>query len=244
MNTQITNSPSDTTQNLLYISNLNKMYSNKLALSDLNFTIEPGHIIGLLGPNGSGKTTLMKILTGVIKDYSGTVTINGMPINSKTKALVSYLPDNPYFSPWMTPLDMISMFRDFYTDFNEDKCLAMLHKLGLNEKQRINTMSKGMIEKFQLCLVMSRKAMFYILDEPIGGVDPAARDFILDTILSNYDPDSTILMSTHLISDVERIFDTVIFLKEGKIVLQGDIDNIRAEENKSIDQLFREVFKC
>lgn len=244
MNTQIANKPSDAKTSLLNISNLNKMYPKKLALSNINLTLEPGHIVGLLGPNGSGKTTLMKILTGVIKDYSGTVAINGMPIGPETKALVSYLPDNSYFSPWMTPLHMISMFKDFYTDFSEDKCLDMLHKLGLNEKERINTMSKGMIEKFQLCLVMSRKAIFYILDEPIGGVDPAARDFILDTILSNYDQDSTILMSTHLISDVERIFDTVIFLKEGEIVLQGDIDNIRAAEDKSIDQLFREVFKC
>lgn len=244
MNTQITNQIPDAESNILNISNLNKNYPKKSALSGINLTLESGHIVGLLGPNGSGKTTLMKILTGVIKDYSGSVTINGMLIGPETKALVSYLPDNSYFSPWMCPLDMISLFKDFYADFNEDKCLDMLHKLGLNEKQRINTMSKGMIEKFQLCLVMSRKAMFYILDEPIGGVDPAARDFILDTILSNYDPDSTILMSTHLISDVERIFDTVIFLKEGEIVLQGDIDNIRTAEDKSIDQLFREVFKC
>lgn len=231
-------------KNLLQISNLTKMYAKKIALSDINLVLEQGHIIGLLGPNGSGKTTLLKILSGVIKDYCGTVTINGMPIGPETKALVSYLPDDSYFSPWMTPLHMISMFKDFYADFSEDKCLEMLRKLGLNEKQKINTMSKGMIEKFQLCLVMSRKAMFYILDEPIGGVDPAARDYILDTILSNYEPDSTILMSTHLISDVERIFDTVIFLKEGEVVLQGDIDNIRAAEDKSIDQLFREVFKC
>ncbi|MEL7656525.1 MAG: ABC transporter ATP-binding protein, partial [Bacillota bacterium] len=165
-------------------------------------------------------------------------------IGPSTKALVSYLPDSTYFSPWMCPLDMIALFKDFYADFDEHKCLEMLKRLGLNEKQKIKTMSKGMIEKFQLCLVMSRNARLYILDEPIGGVDPAARDYILDTILTNYNEDSTIFMSTHLISDVERIFDTVIFLKEGEIVLQGNIDNIRAEEEKSIDQLFREVFKC
>jgi ABC-2 type transport system ATP-binding protein len=144
----------------------------------------------------------------------------------------------------MTPLDVISLFKDFYADFDEHKCREMLKRLGLSEKQRIKTMSKGMIEKFQLCLVMSRNARLYILDEPIGGVDPAARDYILDTILTNYNEDATIFMSTHLISDVERIFDTVIFLKEGEIVLEGNIDNIRAKEEKSIDELFREVFKC
>ena len=229
---------------LVKINNLTKKYQSKAALSNIDLTIEPGHIVGLLGPNGSGKTTLIKILTGVIKDYNGNVAINGNPVGPVTKALVSYLPDSSYFSPWMSPLDMISLFKDFYADFDEKKCLEMLHRLGLNEKQKIKTMSKGMIEKFQLCLVMSRNAMLYVLDEPIGGVDPAARDVILDTILSNYNENATILMSTHLISDVERIFDTVIFLKEGEIVLQGNIDNIRAEEGKSIDQLFREVFKC
>jgi len=246
MNTLTTPTPTQTKAPtpIVEISGLNKNYQKKSVLSGINLTIEPGHIIGLLGPNGSGKTTLMKILTGVIKDYSGTVTINGKPVGPESKALVSYLPDTAYFSPWMCPLDMISLFKDFYADFNEEKCLTMLHKLGLNEKQKIKTMSKGMIEKFQLCLVMSREALIYILDEPIGGVDPAARDYILDTILTNYSPDSTILMSTHLISDVERIFDTVFFLKEGEIVLQGDIDNIRLEKGQSIDELFREVFKC
>lgn len=229
---------------LVKINNLTKNYKNKVALSNLDLEIEAGHIVGLLGPNGSGKTTLIKILTGAIRDYKGTVTINGMPIGKATKSLVSYLPDTSYFSPWMTPLDMISLFKDFYADFDESKCLEMLHKLGLNEKQKIKTMSKGMIEKFQLCLVMSRNAMLYVLDEPIGGVDPAARDIILDTILTNYNEDATIFMSTHLISDVERIFDTVIFLKDGEVVLQDNIDNIREKEEKSIDQLFREVFKC
>lgn len=234
----------ENTANLLSIDHLTKKYQNKTALSNLNLDLEPGHIVGLLGPNGSGKTTLIKILTGVIKDYNGKVSIKGKPVGPDTKALVSYLPDSTYFSPWMRPSDMISLFHDFYSDFDEKKCVEMLHRLGLDEKQKIKTMSKGMIEKFQLCLVMSRNAMLYILDEPIGGVDPAARDFILDTILTNYNPDATLLMSTHLIADVERIFDTVIFLKEGEIVLQGDIDNIREKEEKSIDQLFREVFKC
>lgn len=229
---------------LVKITNLTKKYQSKEALSNVNLTLEAGHIIGLLGPNGSGKTTLMKILTGVIKDYDGAVSVGGKGVGPETKALVSYLPDASYFSDWMTPVDVISLFKDFYADFDEHKCREMLKRLGLNEKQRIKTMSKGMIEKFQLCLVMSRNAKLYILDEPIGGVDPAARDYILDTILTNYNEDATIFMSTHLISDVERIFDTVIFLKEGEIVLEGNIDNIRAKEEKSIDELFREVFKC
>jgi ABC-type multidrug transport system, ATPase component len=229
---------------LVRTTNLTKKYQSKTALSNVNLTLESGHIIGLLGPNGSGKTTLIKILTGAIKDFDGAVTIGGNPIGPESKAIVSYLPDTTYFSSWMCPLDMISLFKDFYADFDEHKCLEMLRRLGLNEKQKIKTMSKGMIEKFQLCLVMSRNAKLYILDEPIGGVDPAARDYILDTILTNYSEDATIFMSTHLISDVERIFDTVIFLKEGEIVLQDNIDNIRAKEEKSIDQLFREVFKC
>ena len=244
MNMQNNSQELDMKGKLVEITNLTKKYQNKSALSKINLTLEPGHIVGLLGPNGSGKTTLIKILTGVVKDYSGTVTINGNVLGPSTKALVSYLPDTSYFSPWMCPLDMIALFKDFYSDFDENKCLEMLRRLDLNEKQKIKTMSKGMIEKFQLCLVMSRNAMLYVLDEPIGGVDPAARDFILETILTNYNEDATIFMSTHLISDVERVFDTVVFLKDGEIVLQGNIDNIRAKEEKSIDQLFREVFKC
>jgi len=232
------------TGELVRITGLTKKYGKKTALSNVNLTLEPGRIVGLLGPNGSGKTTLMKILAGTIKDFQGSVTVNGKEIGPETKAIISYLPDTTYHSPWMRPSDMIALFRDFYADFDEQKCRGMLRRLGLDEKQKISTMSKGMMEKFQLCMVMSRNARLYILDEPIGGVDPASRDFILDTILTNYSEDATIFMSTHLISDVERIFDTVIFLKEGEIVLQGDIDNIREKEGKSIDELFREVFKC
>lgn len=223
---------------------LTKRYQNKTALSEINFTLAPGHIIGLLGPNGSGKTTLLKILAGLIKEHTGQVTIDGHNIGPKSKALVSYLPDQAYFSAWMTPKDMVALFQDFYADFDAEKCQEMFQKLGLSDKQKIKTMSKGMIEKVQLCLIMSRNAKLYLLDEPLGGVDPAARDFILDTILTNYNEDAAILMSTHLISDVERIFDTVIFLKDGQIALHDDIDNIRAREGKSIDELFREVFKC
>ncbi len=229
---------------LVEIANVTKTYQNRRALSALNLTLEPGHIVGLLGPNGSGKTTLMKILTGVLKDYTGSVTISGQTIGPDTKALVSYLPDVSYFSAWMRPVDVISLFKDFYADFDEQKCLEMVKRLGLDEKQRIKTMSKGTIEKFQLCLVMSRNALLYVLDEPIGGVDPAARDYILSTILSNYNEAGTIFISTHLISDVEKIFDTVVFLKEGEVVLHGEIDEIRQREGKSIDELFREVFKC
>jgi len=229
---------------LVEILNVTKMYQKKPALSDVSLSLKPGHIVGLLGPNGSGKTTLMKILTGVIKDYTGEVRINGESVGAQTKALVSYLPDVSYFSAWMRPVDVLDLFRDFYADFDADKCLEMIKRLGLDEKQRIKTMSKGTIEKLQLCLVMSRKAMLYVLDEPIGGVDPAARDYIMDTILSNYNEEGTIFISTHLIADVERLFDTVVFLKEGEIVMEGEIDSIREKEGKSVDELFREVFKC
>lgn len=244
MNVQNSIQTQDNSKELVKITNLTKKYKNKAALSNIYLTLESGHIVGLLGPNGSGKTTLMKILAGVLTDYQGKVTINGKGIGPQSKALVSYLPDMPYFSQWMCPLDMIALFKSFYFDFNEQKCLNMLKRLGLDDKQKIKSMSKGMIEKFQLCLVMSREAKIYILDEPIGGVDPAARDYILDTILTNYSEEATIFLSTHLIADVERIFDTIVFLKEGKIVRQGNIDNIRTEEGKSIDELFREVFKC
>lgn len=232
------------TQELVKITDLTKKYGKKTALSHVNLTLEPGRIVGLLGPNGSGKTTLIKILTGAIRDFEGAVTVNGKQIGPESKALVSYLPDTTYHSEWMCPLHMIAIFKDFYADFDETKCREMLQRMGLNERQRIKTMSKGMQEKFQLCMVMSRNAKIYVLDEPIGGVDPAARDYILDTILTNYSEDATIFMSTHLISDVEKIFDTVIFLREGEVVLEGNIDNIREKEGKSIDALFREVFKC
>ncbi len=241
---QINNSESTKQNELLIIKNLSKKYQKKQALSNINLTLKAGHIVGLLGPNGSGKTTLIKILTGLIREYDGEVTIQGNKIGPSTKALISYLPDHSYFAKWMRPLDVISLFKDFYTDFDEKKCFEMVSRLGLDPKQKIIQMSKGMIERFQLCLVMSRNAKLYVLDEPLGGIDPASRDFILDTILTNYNEDATIFMSTHLISDVERIFDTVLFLKDGEVVLNDDIDNIRSSEGKSIDQLFREVFKC
>jgi ABC-2 type transport system ATP-binding protein len=229
---------------IVELAELTKKYAGKTALDSITLTIEPGRIVGLLGPNGSGKTTLIKILTGILTDYDGTAKVGGYRPGAESKAMVSYLPDRPYFGKWMRPVDAISLFSDFYTDFDKNKCVDMLGRLGLSPTQRITTMSKGMIDKFQLCLVMSRSARLYVLDEPLGGVDPAARDFILDTVLNNYSENGTILMSTHLIADVERMFDTVIFLKEGKVALYDEIDNIRQQHGKSVDQLFREVFKC
>lgn len=233
-----------TNNTLLHLENLSKSYGKKQVLNQINLSLEGGHIVGLLGPNGSGKTTLMKILSGTMNDYQGNVTIDGSQPGVYTKAVLSYLPDSGYFAPWMTPRDLIRLFKDFYQDFDAKKCTEMLQRLNLDEKQKIKKMSKGMIEKFQLSLVMSRNAKLYVLDEPLGGIDPAARDFILDTILRNYAEDATILIATHLISDVERIFDTVLFLKNGQIVLNENIDHIREQQGKSIDELFREVFKC
>lgn len=230
-------------ENLVEICGLNKAYGNKLTLHDIDIFLQPGQIVGLLGPNGSGKTTLIKILTGLLKDYSGVVKINGKAIGTETKAIVSYLPDEPYFSDWMKVKDALSIFMDMYADFDYAKCLEIMKKFQIEENVRIKTMSKGTKEKFQLALVMSRKAKLIILDEPIGGVDPAAREVILDTILENYSPEQTILIATHLIADIERIFSNVIFIKKGKIVLNKEVEEIRQESNKSIDELFREEFR-
>ncbi|MBC8570741.1 ABC transporter ATP-binding protein [Zongyangia hominis] len=226
------------------IKNLTKSYGGFTALRDVNLVLPKGKIIGLLGPNGSGKTTLIKILTGLITNYQGEVLVEGRPVGADTKALISYLPDRNYFADWMRARDAIFLFSDMYADFNGAKAFQMIDRLGLNANQKIKSMSKGMIDKFQLCLVMSREAHLYVLDEPLGGVDPAARDFILDTVLKNYSEDSSVIISTHLISDVERIFDTVIFLKQGEIMLCDEIDTLREKTQKSVDQLFREVFKC
>ena len=230
-------------ENLVEICGLNKAYGNNPTLHDIDIFLQPGQIVGLLGPNGSGKTTLIKILTGLLKDYSGVVKINGKAIGTETKAIVSYLPDEPYFSDWMKVKDALSIFMDMYADFDYAKCLEIMKKFQIEENVRIKTMSKGTKEKFQLALVMSRKAKLIILDEPIGGVDPAAREVILDTILENYSPEQTILIATHLIADIERIFSNVIFIKKGKIVLNKEVEEIRQESNKSIDELFREEFR-
>ncbi len=229
--------------NIVEIKGLQKKYGKKEVLKGLDLTISSGQIVGLLGPNGCGKTTLLKTIVGLIKDYDGTVLIDGNPPNTHTKSVVSYLPEKTYLSNWMTVKDAFSLFQDFYADFNIEKARDMANSLKLEESQKISTMSKGMQEKVQLILVMSREAKIYILDEPIGGVDPAARDYILSTILKNYSNESSILLSTHLIHDVERIFDKVLFLKDGKIEMEEYVDNIREEKGMSIDALFREVYR-
>ncbi len=229
---------------LLQISSLTKKYGTLTALNDLDLELESGHIIGLLGPNGSGKTTLIKIICGLLQPTSGTVIVKGNPVGVESKKVISYLPDTTYLGKSSSVEEIISYFRDFYEDFDENRTYDMLQKLGIDPKSRLRTLSKGTKEKVQLILVMSRRADLYILDEPIAGVDPAARDYILNTIITNYDENASILLSTHLISDVENILDDVIFLKQGSIVRHSTVDEIRTTEGKSVDGLFREVFKC
>lgn len=229
---------------VLECKDLTKSYGSTLALDHLNLTFEPGRIIGLLGPNGSGKTTLLKLINGLLQPTSGQVYIDGKLPGPQTKALVSYLPDRTYLSDWMKVKEIFSFFKSFYADFDQARAYDMLHNLDIDENARLKTLSKGNKEKVQLILVMARKARLYLLDEPIGGVDPAARDYILKTIISNYDEEATLLISTHLIQDVEQIFDEIIFLNKGKAVLQGAVDDIRSAKGMSIDALFREEFKC
>lgn len=229
-------------EKLLNIKSVTKSFGGKTALKDVSFELDRGRIVGLLGPNGSGKTTLIKLINGLLRPDAGKIYINGAQPGTYTKSLVSYLPDRMYFADWMRVKDLIKMFEDFYSDFSREKALKMLHGLAIEEKDRIKNMSKGTKEKVQLIMVMSREAMLYVLDEPIGGVDPAARDFILRTIITNYSENSTVLMSTHLISDVEKILDEVIFLKEGSVILKESVDSIREKEGRSVDQLFRELF--
>lgn len=229
---------------LVKISSLTKYYDAKKALNSVDLTIESGRIIGLLGPNGSGKTTMIKILNGLLQADAGEVLINGNKPGVITKSEVSYLPDRPYFGDWMKVKDVFNLFQDFYWDFDRERAEAMCKALGIDSSAKIKTLSKGMKEKVQLILVMSRSAKLYLLDEPIAGVDPAARDLILDTILANYNPDSTVVISTHLIGDIERVLDEVIFLKEGNIVLHDTTDAIREREGKSVDELFREMFRA
>ena len=226
------------------LKNVSKHYKQTEALKNVSLSLKPGQIVGILGPNGSGKTTLIKILNGLLRDYSGDVLIENQGIGVHSKSLISYLPDQTYLANWMTGEKAIELFKDMYSDFDENRMRELLTKLKLDSKQSIKTMSKGMKERFQLALVMSRKAKIYILDEPIGGVDPAARELILNTILDNYATDSLVIISTHIISEIEQIFDTVVFLKEGEVVLCDDVDQIRSTHNKSIDELFKEIFKC
>ena len=224
--------------------NLGKRYGKLAALDDVNVSLRKGCITGLLGPNGSGKTTLIKLANGLLRPSSGDITVYGNQIGPQSKALVSYLPDRICLDPWMKISDALEFYADFYADFYKDIAMEMLKNLKLDLGKRIKTLSKGNQEKVQLVLVMSRKAQLYLLDEPIGGVDPAARDYIINTILSNHNEEAAVLISTHLIQDVEQILDDIIFLKEGKVILQGIADDIRADKKMSIDSLFREVFKC
>ena len=231
-------------ENLIVCRGLTKAYGRKTALSEVNLEIGRGRIVGLLGPNGSGKTTLIKLLCGLLQPTAGEIAISGKTVGPESKAQVSYLPDRMYFANWMRAVDLFDLFRDFYKDFDYEKAMAMCRSLGVESKDRLKTMSKGTKEKVQLVLVMARKAQLYLLDEPIAGVDPAARDFILQTILTNYNQDGTVLISTHLISDIEKVLDEAIFLKNGKVMLHETVDNIREQEGKSVDALFREIFRA
>ena len=228
---------------LLKCQNLTKKYGGLIALRGIDLTIESGKIIGLLGPNGSGKTTLIKLINGLLTADEGTILINGNAPGVQTKKEVAYLPDNSFLNSWMTVKQIISLFVDFYEDFRPDVAYKLLEKLGITPEAKLKSLSKGNKEKVSLILVMSRNAKLYVLDEPIAGVDPATRDYIISTIINNYNPDSSVIISTHLISDIEQVLDEVIFIKQGKIELQKTVDEIREEHNKSVDELFREVYK-
>ena len=226
------------------INNLTKNFGDLTALDDVTVSLEQGQIVGMLGPNGSGKTTLIKILNGLLQPTSGSVTINGYAPGVETKKVVAYLPDRNALPDYMTASQLMDIYEDFFEDFDRLKAEAMVDDLGINRKQTMKKMSKGTKEKLQLCLVMARQAEVYLLDEPIGGVDPATRDYILRTIISNYNENAVVLISTHLIADVESVLDDVVFIKDGKVVLHKAADEIREEKGESVDKLFREVFKC
>ena len=231
-------------ENILECRGLVKFFPTCLALNNVDLTVPKGRIVGLLGPNGSGKSTLIKLANGLLTPTQGTILVDGKEPGIETKKIVSYLPERTYLTEWMTVQDMLDLFNDFYADFNIAKARDMLARLNIQTKARIKTMSKGTKEKVQLILVMSREAQLYLLDEPIGGVDPAARDYILNTIIANYNENATVLISTHLISDVEQILDDVIFINQGSVVLTSSVDDIREKQDKSVDALFREVFRC
>lgn len=229
---------------IIKLDNVVKRYGKKEALKGINLDIPKGKIVGLLGPNGSGKSTMIKLLNGLLQPDEGSIEIAGMKPSIETKKIVSYLPERTYLSEWMKMKDLLKFFSDFYEDFNLEKAEEMIEALNINVDEKIKDMSKGTKEKVQLILVMSRNADVYILDEPIGGVDPAARSFIMRTILQNFSEESTLIIATHLISEIENICDEIIFLSYGEIKLQGNVDEIREEKGKSIDALFREEFKC
>lgn len=226
------------------INHVTKQFGSLTALDSVALKLEKGQIVGLLGPNGSGKTTLIKILNGLLQPTAGNVTINGMEPGVGTKRVVAYLPDRNALPDYMTASQLMDIYQDFFEDFDRQKAEAMVDDLGIDRSQTMKKMSKGTKEKLQLCLVMARQAEVYLLDEPIGGVDPATRDYILRTIISNYNEDAVVIISTHLIADVESVLDDVVFIKEGRVVLHKAADEIREEKGESIDKLFREVFKC
>lgn len=229
---------------ILECSGLTKRYGAKTALDGFSVKIEPGKIVGLLGPNGSGKTTLLKLANGLLTPNSGEVLINGEKPGIESKKITSYLPDRNYLPDWMNFDKLADFFEDFYSDFDRTRAEDMISRLDLDRKMSIHQMSKGTKEKVQLIMTMSRRAKLYLLDEPIGGVDPATRDYILETIIRNYDSEASVVISTHLISDVEKILDDAIFINEGKMVLCSSVDEIREQHNKSVDEYFREVFRC
>ena len=223
---------------------LEKRYGHVQALENVDLTVEPGRVVGLLGPNGSGKTTLLKLANGLLTPTSGEILIGGEKPGTNSRSIVSYLPDKQYLPEWMNVRQLMDFFADFYADFDRDRATEMLTRLGIDESRTVKQMSKGTREKVQLIMVMSRQAGLYLLDEPIGGVDPATRDYILDTIIRNYNPSAAVIISTHLIADVEQVLDDVIFINAGRVTIQSSVDAIREEHGMSVDAYFREVFKC
>ena len=229
---------------ILTCKGLSKRFGGTQALDQVDLSIEPGRIVGLLGPNGSGKTTLIKLANGLLTPSEGELRVCGLLPGKESHACVSYLPERTAIPTWMSVTQLLDFYQDFYADFRRDAAEEMLSHLNIPPKQRIKQMSKGTREKVQLIMVMSRAAKLYLLDEPIGGVDPATRDYILSTIIGNYDPEAAVVISTHLISDVEKVLDDVIFINQGRVMLQSSVDQIREEKGMSVDELFREVFKC
>ena len=230
--------------NLIETKDLSKRFDNKIILDKINIKIPSGKIVGLLGKNGAGKSTLIKLINDLLTPTSGEILIKGNKVGVESKKVISYLPERTYLNKNMRVVEVIKYFEDFYDDFNVEKAEKLLKDLDLDINTKLTKMSKGMLEKVQLVLVMSREADLYILDEPLGGVDPATRDYILDTILSNFSENASVIISTHLISDIEKILDEVIFIDKGKIVLQSEADKLRNKEKSSIDELFRRMFKC
>ena len=229
---------------ILTCKGLSKRFGGTQALDQVDITIEPGRIVGLLGPNGSGKTTLIKLANGLLTPSEGEIRICGLVPGKESHACVSYLPERTAIPTWMSVTQLLDFYQDFYADFRRDAAEEMLAHLNIPPKQRIKQMSKGTREKVQLIMVMSRAAKLYLLDEPIGGVDPATRDYILSTIIGNYNPEAAVVISTHLIADVEKVLDEVLFINQGRLMLHSSVDQIREEKGMSVDELFREVFKC